>query len=197
MSSPVNLDIERPQRFDRVQVVLRLALLVIVGWIGHPVGLLWLGLPIVAAVLVSKKGGQRYLDEDGPTVTRVLNWILDIVAYLVLLTDELPGQGKHPIRLQMERSGSPTVGSALLRLLYAIPSLIVLAILTFVSGIVWVIAAILVLVGEDYPDGLWRFQLGIVRWEARLLAYLASLVDRYPPFTIETGSVSAAASSSS
>src|SRR5947208_13287015 len=130
MSSPVNLDIERPQRFDRVQVVLRLALLVIVGWIGHPVGLLWLGLPIVAAVLVSQKGGQRYLDEDGPTVTRVLNWILDVVAYLVLLTDELPGQGKHPVRLQVERSGSPSVGSALLRLLYAIPSLIVLAILT-------------------------------------------------------------------
>src|SRR5579884_252488 len=183
-SFPVTLDVERPQKFDRVQVVLRLALLVVVGWIGHPVGLLWLGLPLVAAVLVSQKGGSRYLDEDGPTVTRVLNWIIDLVAYLVLLTDELPGQGKHPVRLQVERSGSPTVGSALLRLLYAIPSLIGLAILTFVSGIIWVIAAILVLVDENYPEGLWKFQLGVVRWEARLLAYLASLVDRYPPFAL-------------
>jgi len=197
VSFSVTLDVERPQRFDRVQVVLRLALLVLVGWIGHPVGLLWLGLPLVAAVLVSQKGGQRYLDEDGPTVTRVLNWILDLVAYLVLLTDELPGQGKHPVRLQIERSGSPTVGSALLRLLYAIPSLIVLAILTFVSGIIWVIAAILVLIDENYPEGLWRFQLGLVRWEARLLAYLASLVDRYPPFALETSSVLPAAPSSS
>lgn len=196
-SFPVTLDVERPQKFDRVQVVLRLALLVVVGWLGHPVGLLWLGLPLVAAVLVSQKGGQRYLDEDGPTVTRVLNWILDLVAYLVLLTDELPGQGKHPVRLQVERSGSPTVGSALLRLLYAIPSLIVLAILTFVSGIIWVIAAILVLIDENYPEGLWRFQLGLVRWEARLLAYLASLVDRYPPFALETTSGSPAAPSSS
>jgi hypothetical protein len=196
-SFPVTLDVERPQKFDRVQVVLRLALLVIVGWIGHPVGLMWLGLPLVAAVLVSQKGGQRYLDEDGPTVTRVLNWLLDFVAYLVLLTDELPGQGRHPVRLQVERSGSPTVGSALLRLLYAIPSLIVLAILTFVSGIVWVIAAILVLIDEKYPDGLWRFQLGLVRWEARLLTYLASLVDRYPPFTLETSSAPPVAPSNS
>jgi Domain of unknown function (DUF4389) len=196
-SFPVNLDVERPPKFDRLQIVLRLALLVVVGWIGHPVGLLWLGLPLVAAVLVSQKGGQRYLEEDGPTVTHVLNWILDLVAYLVLLTDELPGQGKHPVRLQVERSGSPTVGSALLRLLYAIPSLIVLAILTFVSGIIWVIAAILVLIDENYPEGLWKFQLGVVRWEARLLAYLASLVDRYPPFALETTCISPAAPSSS
>jgi hypothetical protein len=43
---------------------------------------------------------------------------------------------------------------------------------------------------------MWRFLLGIVRWEACLLAYLASLVDRYPPFSLETGSVSRAAPSS-
>jgi hypothetical protein len=38
---------------------------------------------------------------------------------------------------------------------------------------------------------------GIVRWEGCLFAYLASLVDRYPPFTLETESVSTAAPSSS
>ena len=88
------------------------------------------------------------------------------------------------------------MGSALLRILYAIPSLIVLAILTFVGAIVWVTAVVLVLVNEKYPDSLWRFLLGLVRWEACLLAYLASLVDSYPPFALETGSVSPAARSS-
>ena len=129
-------------------------------------------------------------------MTRVLNWILDLVAYLALLTDQLPGRGEHPVRFQVDRLGSPTVGSALLRILYSIPSLIVLAILTFVGAIVWMIAVVLVLVDEKYPESLWRFLLGIVRWEACLLAYLASLVDRYPPFTLETGSVSRAAPSS-
>ncbi len=197
MSPPVTLDLERPHVFQRAHVFLRVGLLVVVGWISHPFGLLWLGLPVVAAILVSQKGGQRYLDENGPTVTRVLNWILDLVAYLALLTDELPGRAQHPVRFQVDRSGSPTVGSTLLRVLYAIPSIIVLAILGFVGAIVWLIAVVLVLVNESYPDSMWRFLLGFVRWEACLLAYLASLIDRYPPFTLETASVSRAAPSSS
>jgi hypothetical protein len=196
MPFPVTFDVERPPGFQRAHVFLRMALLVVIGWIGHSIGLLWLGLPLVAAILVSQKGGRRYQDEDGPTVTRALNWILDLVAYLALLTDQLPGRGEHAVRFQVDRSGSPTVGSALLRILYAIPSLMVLGILTFVGAIVWVIVVVLVLIDRKYPDSLWRFFLGIVRWEACLLAYLASLVDRYPPFALETGSVSPAAPSS-
>src|SRR5262249_17593563 len=192
---PVVLDVERPPAFQRAHVFLRVTLLVVIGWIGHPLGLLWLGLPVVAAILVSQKGGQRYLDESGPTVVRVLGWILAVVAYLALLTDRLPDRGEQPFRFHLERSGSPTVGSALLRILYAIPSLIVLALLTFVGAIVWVIAVILVLFGERYPESMWRFLLGLVRWEACVLAYLASLVDCYPPFSLHTEAVAAAAPS--
>ena len=186
MSSPVSVDVDRPSVFQRSQVFLRIALLVVLGWLGHPWGLLWLGLPVVAAILVSQKGGQRYLDENGPTTTRVLHWIVDLTAYLALLTDALPGRGEHPVRFRVERSGSPTVGSVLLRVLYAIPSLVVLAILSFVGSIVWFVGVVLVLVEERYPESLWRFLLGLVRWEACLLAYLASLVDDYPPFTLVT-----------
>ncbi len=188
MSFPVTFDVDRSPVFRRVHVFLRLALLVIVGWISHPLGLLWLGIPVVAAVRISQKGGRRYVDEDGPTVTRVLGWILAVVAYLALLTDRLPGGNGVPVRLEIERSGSPTVGSALLRIIYAIPSLIVLAILSVIGAIVWVIAVVLVLVNERNAESLWRFLLGIVRWQACLFAYLASLVDRYPPFRLETRS---------
>jgi Domain of unknown function (DUF4389) len=193
MSFPVTFDVERPPVFRRAHVFLRIVLLIVIGWIGHPFGLLWLGLPVVAAILVSQKSGQRYLDENGPMVTRVLGWILALLAYVALLTDSLPGGGEHPVRFQVERAGSPTVGSALLRIVTAIPSVVVLALLGFVGAIVWVIAVVFVLVEERYPEGLWRFQLGLVRWEACLLAYLASLVDRYPPFALETGAVSLAA----
>jgi hypothetical protein len=196
MAFPVTFDVERPPVFQRAHVFLRVGLLVVIGWLGHPVGLLWLGLPVAAAILVSQKGAQRYLEEDGPTITRVLGWIVAVVAYLALLTDRLPGPDEQPVRFQVERSGSPTTASALLRILYAIPSLIVFAIVALVGAIVWLFAVVLVLVDERYPESLWRLLLGIVRWEACLLAYLASLVDRYPPFTLDTGSVSAAAPSS-
>jgi hypothetical protein len=78
------------------------------------------------------------------------------------------------------------VGSALLRILYAIPSLIVLALLGIAGAIVWVVSLVLILVSETYPESFWRFLHGLVGWEARLLAYLASLVDAYPPFSLET-----------
>ena len=196
MEPVITVDVERPPVFQRAHVFLRVVLLIVLGWIGHPVGLLWLGLPVVAAILISQKDGQRYLDENGAASTRVLNWILDLVAYVALLTDELPGQGEHPVRLRVERSGSPTVGSALMRIVYAIPSLIVLAILTFFGAIVWTIAVVLVLVGGKYPESLWRFQLGLVRWTAWVFAYLASLVDHYPPFALDTGPASPPAPSS-
>jgi hypothetical protein len=129
MSHPVSFDLERPETFQRAHAFLRVALLIVIGWIAHPIGLLWLGLPVVAAILISLDGGRRYLDEHGPTVTFVLGWILAAVAYLALLTDRLPGR----------------------------PSIIVLALLVFAGAIAWVLAAVLVLVDERYPESLWRF----------------------------------------
>jgi hypothetical protein len=196
LSYPVRLEIERPPVFQRAHVFLRIALLIVIGWIGHPFGLLWLGVPVVVAILVAQKGGQRYLDEDGSMLTRVLSWIVALLAYLALVTDALPSRGEQAVRFEVERTGSPTVGSALLRILYAIPSLIVLALLCFLSAIVWLLAVVLVLLRERYPESVWRFLCGIVRWEANVLAYLASLTDHYPPFTLETDSMSSAAPSS-
>ena len=48
-----------------------------------------------------------------------------------------------------------------------------LALLGLVSWIVWLIAAVSILVNERYPENLWNFQRSVIRWEARLLAYLA------------------------
>jgi hypothetical protein len=49
-----------------------------------------------------------------------------------------------------------------------------------------VIAAISVLINETYPQGIYDFLRGLNRWGARLLAYLASLVEPYPPFSLDT-----------
>jgi hypothetical protein len=70
------------------------------------------------------------------------------------------------VRFEVERSGSPSVGSALLHILYALPSMIVLAILGLVGAIVWVIAVVLILINERYPEGFWRFR---VESEVRLV----------------------------
>ena len=62
-----------------------------------------------------------------------------------------------------------------------------LALLGIVSSLVGLIAAISILINERYPERLWTFQSGVIRWHARLLAYLASLVEAYPPFSFDAG----------
>jgi hypothetical protein len=187
---PVTFELDRPPKIGREQVLLRIAILVLASWVlgsGGWLGLIALGLPIVAAILISQKGGARYLTEDGDRVTGWVTFIVGVLAYVALLTEELPGGGRKPIRLNVVRSGTPTVGSALLRIILAIPSAIVIALIGIAGWVVWVVAAISILIGERYPESLWNFQCGVVRWEARLLAYLASLVEEYPPFAFDTG----------
>jgi hypothetical protein len=189
-SYPVTFDLERPAKMVRAHVFLRILILVLASWIagsGGGLGLVYLGFPVAAGILISQKGGERYVAEDGERVTRWVAFVVGILAYLALLTDELPGGGRGPVRLEIVRSGSPTVGSALLRILKGIPSAFVLALIGFVGWIVGLIAAISILLNESYPEGLWNFQRGVVRWEARLLAYLASLVEPYPPFSFDSG----------
>ena len=67
----------------------------------------------------------------------------------------------------------------------AIPSALVLFLIGLLSSIVSLISAVSILMTERYPHGLWNFQRYVVRWEARLLAYIASLVETYPPFNFE------------
>lgn len=188
---PVVVEVDSPVRFERAQLALRALLLVlasaVLGGFGF-LGLIYLALPAVAATLVSQKGGRGYLDEDGPAMTKALGVVVGILGYLLIVDERVPGiGGEGNVRLRIERSGTPTTGSALLRLLLAVPSALVLALLGFVSMVVWVIAALMILVEETYASPLYDFQCGVLRWQARLLAYLASLVEEYPPFTLETG----------
>jgi hypothetical protein len=184
---PVSFDLERPETMSRAHVFLRIVLLILVSWIagsGGGFGLVYLAAPAVAAILIARKGGDRYLTEDGARFTSWLAVIVGVLAYLALLTDELPGGARQPIHFEIVRSGSPTVGSALWRIVKAIPSAVVLFLIGIIGWIAWMIAAVSILVTEHYPEGLWNLQRGIVRWEARLLTYLASLVEIYPPYTL-------------
>ena len=43
-----------------------------------------------------------------------------------------------------------------------------------------------VLFTERIPPSILAFQRGVLRWNARLVAYHASLVEEYPPFALDT-----------
>ncbi len=194
---PVVFDIAQPEKFERPQVFLSVLILIIVsivtGALGWIFGLVYLALPVLAAILISNRGSQRFVEEEGSGLTGWLRWLVAFYAYLIILTDRFPTERPEEIvRFEVRAGGSPTVGSALLRLIYSIPTAFVFLLLGIVSAVVWLIAAVMVLIRESYPDALYDFQRGVLRWEARLLGYHASLVEEYPPFALDMGSAEAA-----
>ena len=185
---PVTFEVTRPAKFERPQVLIRIVAYFLLSLV---LSLVYWALPIVAAIWVSQKGSQRFLDEDGPKIAGWLRWTTALSAYVYMLTDRFPSDQDTSVRYEVQPSGTPSIGSALLRLITSIPSVIVFYILNWVATIIWLIAAVVVLIQETYPEGLYDFQCGVVRWQARLLAYHASLVDAYPPFAFDTGPQSA------
>jgi hypothetical protein len=189
----VLFDVERPERFERSQLALRFVLLLLLGLLGGSLAWIfavaYLALPAAAAVFVSQHGPDRYLAEDAPRVTRWVHALLVFYSYLALLTDELRfdqvGQRERPVRFEVQPDGQPTVGSALLRLLYSIPATLLLLLLGLLSGLLWLVSVVLVLVRRDYPDSIYQFQRAVYRYLARLFAYHASLVDEYPSMEFE------------
>jgi hypothetical protein len=116
-------------------------------------------------------------------------YIIAAYAYLGLLTDRLPNEPvNQTLRFEVRPTGTPSVGQALLRIILAIPHAIVLGLLSIVAAILIVVAGIMILIQEKYPEGIYSFLRGYMRWYVRLLAYLGSLVDEYPPFALDTGS---------
>jgi hypothetical protein len=185
-------DVAPQERYDRTQVAIRILIFIvlsIVGATGWFPCLLFLGIPVAAAILISQHGAQQYLDEAESNMTKWLRLIVRLYAYIGLLTDRFPGEEPdHPVSFSVTPTGTPTAGEVLLRIILVIPHAIVLALLGIVAGILLLIAAIMILVQESYPESIFSFLRGYLRWETRVLVYLAGLTDEYPPFALDTDS---------
>ena len=191
MTYPATFDVETPEEFDKAQVVLRVLIVIVLSvlQIGNIVfSAAYLVLPVLAAVLISQKGAEQYLAEAESGPTKWLRYIMGFYSYMALATDRLPvGKPEEIVQLSVHPNGSPTVGSALIRIILGIPHAFVLALLGIVFAIVWIIAAVSIVINGSYPPWAASFIKGYLRWIARLLAYMSSLVDEYPPFSFSDG----------
>jgi Domain of unknown function (DUF4389) len=189
MSYPVQLDVTSPLRYERIQIVLRFAIAIALGWLGSITGwlpgLVFFALPVIAATVVSTRGAQRYLDDVAPTLWRAIRWLLALTAYMLLLVDRFPAGEATDVQVNVQAGAHPTTGSTLLRLITSIPSAFVLGILGIASSVLFVVGVATILIDGQVPRAILAFQRGMLRWQARLWAYHASLVDEYPPFSFE------------
>ena len=75
--------------------------------------------------------------------------------------------------------------SIALRLIFALPHLLVLALLGIAWFVTTVIAWFAILITREYPPALYRFGVGVLGWAVRVEAYMLLLVDEFPPFTLD------------
>ncbi len=187
---PVTFNVTRPGSFGRRRLGIRLSLVMLVWMlVTTPLVILaHVAFPLLAATVIAGKDGRRFLEEDAARFTAAIRWYLALLSYSVLLLDRFPTDDlQESLVYRVEPAGEPTILSALLRIIVSIPSAVALGFLGIAGGVVWVIAAISIMTSENYAAGLYNFQLGVMRWHARLLAYHSSLVDEYPPFAFAAG----------
>lgn len=74
----------------------------------------------------------------------------------------------------------------LIKLLALIPHLFLLIFLGIAQWVVAFVAQFVVAVRGEYPPGMFRFVVGVLRWSTRVSAFALSLSDRYPPFSLDS-----------
>jgi Domain of unknown function (DUF4389) len=115
-----------------------------------------------------------------------LRWRVRALAYLMLLEDPYPpfGDAPYPAFIEVDDPGSRNRLAVALRLLVALPHLIVVAFVLLAWAFTTIAAWFIILFTGSYPQGLHDFGVGALRWRLRVEAYLLLMVDEYPPFSL-------------
>jgi hypothetical protein len=207
-SYPARLDIDYPDRLDRLTTFFRI---------------IWVIPILIILTLVTATGNETVVTETGETVSRsgggiagglflatmlmivfrerYPRWWFDFArelarfssrvgAYLALLTDRYPStEEEQSVHLDIDY---PNVKQELnrwlplVKWLLAIPHYLVLALLFIGAIVAVVIAWFAILFTGRYPRGLFDYVVGVGRWSLRVQAYAFLLVtDRYPPFSLQ------------
>ena len=102
-------------------------------------------------------------------------------------TTEMPaGDTGRPdeILLAFRGPASQNRLTVLVRIILALPQLVVLWVLSIAAEVVVIVCWFAALVLGRLPEGLAGFLAGYLRWAARVQAYLLLLTDDYPPFEL-------------
>ncbi|TAK55345.1 MAG: DUF4389 domain-containing protein, partial [Dehalococcoidia bacterium] len=97
------------------------------------------------------------------------------------------GPSSYPVRYDVEYPEHLSRWLIFVKWLLAIPHFVIVYFLALAWEVVTFIAFFAVLFTKKYPEGLFKFSVGVRRWQANVSAYVGLLRDEYPPFSLDAG----------
>ncbi|MGD2253211.1 MAG: DUF4389 domain-containing protein [Anaerolineales bacterium] len=211
---PARLEIDYPERLDRLTTFFRMIWIIPIGIIlglvsgagetvtntvflnqagevvrrtSETAGGLAMGLATATALMIIFR--QRYPRWWFDFTRELTRFEARVGAYAALLTDLYPSTvDEQSVHLEIDY---PDVETDLNRWMpifkwfLAIPHYVVLAFLTVAAFFAVVIAWFAILFTGEYPRALFDYVVGVARWWLRVNAYAFMLVtDTYPPFSL-------------
>ena len=202
-SYPVQFDVDLPTRpLDRLTTGLRIfaaiPILILLGLLSRDavqggdhhttttfasgVGLLFL--PIVLMLLFRQKYPRWWFDWN----VNLLRFSNRVTAYLALLDDRYPSTDEdQSVHLNLDYPDARQLNRwlPLVKWFLAIPHYIVLFFLGIGALVAVIVAWFAIIFTGRYPENLFRYVVGVIRWSNRVTAYAFLLVtDEYPPFQL-------------
>jgi hypothetical protein len=119
----------------------------------------------------------------------VRRWSFNISAYIFLLRDEYPpfsfDAGQYPAVYDVNYPQQLNRFLPLVKWLLVIPHAIIVAFLGLAAVLVTFVAFFAILFTGKYPQGMFDFVVGTLRWNERMNAYTYLFTDAYPPFSMK------------
>ena len=124
-----------------------------------------------------------------------VRWNANMTGYLVSAYDKYPPfsmeQQDFPVTLRVDPPGNlnrilnfPLFIGFVIKAILLIPHLVILVFLIIVAMVVLFIAQFAILFTGSFPEGMYKFMIGVGRWSTRVNAYLVAITDKYPPFSL-------------
>jgi len=179
---PVRLEVDFSAEQSRWKALLRLPLSIplLVVLAGVQCSAALATLTMWAAIIATGRPPRWLFD----FIVAAHRWSLRATAYVLLLTDEYaPFGGSAAIQYDVEYPEAVSRWRvALWKVFTSFAHLILLEFLWFGGIIVVIMGWFAIIITGRFPPELHSFVTGALRWATRVLAYLASLTDAFPPF---------------
>ena len=110
-----------------------------------------------------------------------------VVTYMSLMHDVFPPFGSDagtvPVRVNLEYEESGNRLTTALRVLWAIPAMIIIAVIGIAAYFVIIISWFAILFTGNQSQGMWDFVHKMVQMSVRLQAYILLMTDSYPSYS--------------